>query len=79
MINCERNGILVRTIAIRNWSPHAVTKECLRNRPLDAVYFDQSLTLTPLVEMPRIKRDPRRHNFGWRYLRHYLPAAEHAP
>jgi len=54
-----------------------VTKECLRNRPLDAAHFYQALTLGPLVEMLRIKHDPWRHHFGWRYLSYGLPAAEH--
>lgn len=55
-----------------------VTKDCLRGRALDAVNFYQSLTLVPLVEMLRIKHDPWRHNFGWRYLQHDLPAEDHA-
>ncbi|HEY5550500.1 MAG TPA: hypothetical protein VIK52_01325, partial [Opitutaceae bacterium] len=55
-----------------------VTKDCLRGRPLDAAHFYQSLTLVPLVEMLRIKHDPWRHNFGWRYLQHDLPAEDYA-
>jgi hypothetical protein len=55
-----------------------VTKDCLRGRPLDALNFYQALTLVPLVEMLRIKHDPWRHNFGWRYLQHDLPAGDYA-
>jgi hypothetical protein len=55
-----------------------VTKDCQRGRPLDALNFYQALTLVPLVEMLRIKHDPWRHNFGWRYLQHDLPAEDYA-
>lgn len=55
-----------------------ITKDCLRGRPLDAMHFYQSLTLAPLVELLRIKHDPWRHNFGWRYLWADLPADAHA-
>lgn len=55
-----------------------VAKDCLRGRPLDAAHFYQSLTLAPLVEMLRIKHDPWRHNFGWRYLQFDIPVEEHA-
>ena len=54
-----------------------VTKDCFRGRPLDALHFYQSLTLAPLVEMLRIKHDPWRHNFGWRYLQYDLPADDY--
>ncbi|HUG13037.1 MAG TPA: hypothetical protein VMM36_18610 [Opitutaceae bacterium] len=55
-----------------------VTKDCQRGRPLDALNFYQALTLVPLVEMLRIKHDPWRHNFGWRYLQYDLAAEDHA-
>jgi len=55
-----------------------VVKDCLRGRPLDALNFYQALTLVPLVEMLRIKHDPWRHNFGWRYLQYDLPAEDYA-
>ena len=55
-----------------------VTKEGLRDNPLDAMHFYQGLTLVALVELLRIKHDPWRHNFGWRYLKHDLPPGDYS-
>ena len=53
-----------------------VEKETWRGNPIDALYFYQSLTLSPLVELLRIRHDPLRHNWGYRYLHRALPRAE---
>jgi hypothetical protein len=53
-----------------------VEKEVWRAQPIDALYFYQSLTLAPLVELLRIKHDPLRHNWGNRYLHRTLPPAD---
>lgn len=52
-----------------------VDKELLRNRPLDALHFYNSLLLTRLVEALRMRYCPWRYNFGMRYLGHDLPPA----
>jgi hypothetical protein len=55
-----------------------VEKETWRGNAIDALYFYQSLTLAPLVELLRIRHDPLRHNWGYRYLHRTLPRAEAA-
>ncbi len=52
-----------------------VRKELLRGRPLDALAFYQGLMLRPLIELLRIRHDPRRRDFGGRYLHSDLPPA----
>jgi hypothetical protein len=71
-----RDRIVQLTARFRMFQP-LVTKDCLRGRQLDALHFYQSLTLVPLVELLRIKHNPWRHNFGWRYLQYDLPADEY--
>jgi hypothetical protein len=71
-----RDRIVQLTARFRMFQP-LVTKDCLRGRHLDALHFYQALTLAPLVEMLRIKHDPWRHNFGWRYLQCDLPADDY--
>ena len=55
-----------------------VEKETWRGNAIDALYFYQSLTLAPLVELLRIRHDPLRHNWGYRYLHRTLPGADAA-
>jgi len=50
-----------------------VTKEVLREHPLDALACYNSLTLRPLVELLRIRHCPQRYSFGSRYLYYDLP------
>jgi hypothetical protein len=51
-----------------------VTKEVLREHPLDALACYNSLTIRPLVELLRIRHCPARYSFGSRYLYYDLPA-----
>ncbi len=50
-----------------------VDKELNRNNAIDAFVFYWSFTLSPLVEMLRIKYSPFHWNFGSRYLAKHLP------
>ncbi|QYM79693.1 hypothetical protein K0B96_03475 [Horticoccus luteus] len=57
---------------------HFPDKELRRGHLIDALHWYQSIVLTALVEMLRIKHDPLRHNWGNRYLHQTLPAADAA-
>lgn len=48
-------------------------KEVRRGRPLDALGMYHALLLRPLVELLRIRYDPDRYDFGFRYLHFDLP------
>ena len=50
-----------------------VDKELNRNNAIDAFVFYWSFTLSPLVEILRIKYSPFHWNFGSRYLAKHLP------
>lgn len=54
-----------------------VRKEALRGRELDALGFYQRLLFTPLVELLNIRLRPDRFDFGVRYLKREMPAAEY--
>lgn len=55
---------------------HMPVKLARRGRTSDAVAFYHSHVLRPLVDMLRIIHCPVRYDFGLRYLREDLPAAE---
>ncbi len=55
-----------------------VEKESWRGSHIDALHFYNGLTLSPLVELLRIKYDPLRSTWGNRYLHRILPAADAA-
>lgn len=55
-----------------------VEKELRRGRSLDALAYYQSILLSSLVEVLRIRYCPWRYDFGMRYLGEDLPPAVHA-
>jgi hypothetical protein len=52
----------------------SLVEKCVaRGDLLEAQAFYLSYTVNPLVELLRIRHDPRRHDFGVRYVRYDLP------
>ena len=56
---------------------HLATKQAARGLPADGAGFYHTQVVRPLVDLLRCVHCPDRHDFGMRYLRDDLPAAEY--
>jgi predicted nucleotidyltransferase len=68
--------IRTRINSIKSLLPLAyslVGKEIERGRPFDAFGFYQRFVVDNLVALARIKHDPNRHDYGFRYLSFDIP------
>ena len=71
-----RSTIRSRIASIKSLLPLAyslVGKEIERGRPFDAFGFYQRFVVDNLVALARMKHDPNRHDYGFRYLGFDLP------
>ena len=71
-----RSTIRTRIASIKSLLPLAyslVGKEIERGRPFDAFGFYQRFVVDNLVALARMKHDPNRHDYGFRYLSFDVP------
>ena len=71
-----QSTIRTRIASIKSLLPLAyslVGKEIERERPFDAFGFYQRFVINTLVALARMKHDPNRHDYGFRYLSFDLP------